>query len=92
MPIFEYKCETCNETFEVLQANSTPYTNCKQVKTDCEKEGKLHKIISSFAFSGFGETDLSSYQDYCSPNKGTSSGGCGCHGTGSCPGASMLDK
>ena len=97
MPIFEYKCETCNKTFEVLQSNSIPYTNCQQAKEDCENKGVLRKMVSSFAFSGFGETDLSSYQDRSPYTRHTSasasaSTGCGCHGTSSCPGSSMRDK
>ena len=97
MPIFEYKCETCNKKFEVLQSNSTPFTDCDKINEGCKQNGVIHKMISSFAFSGFGETDLSSYQDRSPYTRHTSasasaSTGCGCHGTSSCPGSSMRDK
>ena len=92
MPIFEYKCETCNKKFEVLQSNSVPYTSCEQVKEDCKNKGVIHKMISAFAFSGFGETDLSSYQDYRPYKTVSASAGCGCHGTTSCPGSSIREK
>lgn len=91
MPIFEYKCETCNKTFEVLQSNSIPYTNCSQAKEDCENKGVLRKMVSSFAFSGFNEGGSSSFSDY-SPSSSSPSIGCGCHGTSSCPGSSIRDK
>lgn len=90
MPIFEYQCKECNKKFEVLQKNSTPYTECNEVNSSCEKHSPIQKIISSFAFS-MGSTGASS-EMYCEPSSGPVGGGCGCHGTGSCPGASMAEK
>jgi putative FmdB family regulatory protein len=46
MPIYEYKCETCHETFEVLQKFSDePLTECIL----CAK-GPVKKLISASAF------------------------------------------
>ncbi len=51
MPIYEYKCEECGETFDVLQKfNSEPVKECKYCG------GKVKKLISSssFQFKGSG--------------------------------------
>jgi len=55
MPIYEYECENCGRTFEVLQKFSdAPLTSC-----DCS--GKLRKLISQSSFhlkgSGWYVTD-----------------------------------
>ena len=55
MPIYEYECEKCGKTFEVLQKFSdAPLTSC-----DCS--GKLRKLISQSSFhlkgSGWYVTD-----------------------------------
>ena len=52
MPIYEYKCENCNETFEVLQKfNDEPLTEC----VNCHK-GPVKKLmsVSSFVLKGAG--------------------------------------
>lgn len=52
MPIYEYKCEHCDETFEVLQKfNEDPLTECVL----CH-EGPVKKLISvsSFVLKGSG--------------------------------------
>jgi len=56
MPIYEYKCEQCGKTEEVLQKISeAPLTTCEHCS------GKLHKLISHSAFhlkgSGWYVTD-----------------------------------
>lgn len=89
MPVFEYQCETCNQTFEVLQKNSTPYTKCSEINLDCEKESSVKKLVSGFAFSGFSSTET--FKEI-STKKEASSVGCGCHGTASCPGSSLRSK
>jgi len=51
MPLYEYKCNECNDTFEVLQRISAePVTTCKRCGGTCEK------LIStsSFQFKGNG--------------------------------------
>jgi len=46
MPIYEYKCEHCGETFEVLQKfNDKPLTGCILCS-----EGPVKKLISASSF------------------------------------------
>lgn len=59
MPIYEYECEHCGKTLEVLQKFSeAPLTTCEHCS------GKLHKLISHSAFhlkgSGWYVTDYAS--------------------------------
>jgi len=56
MPLYEYKCNECNETFEVLQRfNDEPLETCIHCK------GKVEKLISASSFqlkgSGWYVTD-----------------------------------
>lgn len=74
MPIYEYKCDNCNETFEVLQKFSdSPLTECIL----CGK-GPVKKLISASSFilkgSGFYVNDYKK-KDSASdkPSKGSSS-------------------
>ena len=58
MPIYEYKCVDCGETFEVIQKISeNKLTNCK-----CGNDGKVQRLVSSSGFrlkgSGWYETDF----------------------------------
>ena len=58
MPIYEYKCVDCGETFEVIQKISeNKLTNCK-----CGNDGKVQRLDSSSGFrlkgSGWYETDF----------------------------------
>lgn len=47
MPIYEYFCEECNFTKEIMQKVSDPAPDkC----SNCHKEGSLKKIISQSAF------------------------------------------
>ena len=58
MPIYEYKCDKCEEQFEVMQRISDdPLTTCAEAQTlkgekpeKCCK-GKLKKMISQTSFS-----------------------------------------
>ena len=46
MPIYEYHCEKCNETFEVFQKiNDDPVSNCPK----CNE--KVKRLISNTSFS-----------------------------------------
>lgn len=58
MPIYEYRCETCEHQLEALQKFSdAPLSECPQ----CE-DGTLRKLVSATAFrlsgSGWYETDF----------------------------------
>ena len=47
MPIYEYKCEKCNSTFEAMQAISAkPLKNCNN--PSCK--GKVHRLVSASGF------------------------------------------
>jgi putative FmdB family regulatory protein len=47
MPIYEYKCKKCGETFEAIQRFSDPELTQCQV---CGKKGSVTKLISAAAF------------------------------------------
>ncbi len=47
MPIYEYKCEKCNSTFEAMQSISAkPLKNCNN--PSCK--GKVHRLVSASGF------------------------------------------
>jgi putative FmdB family regulatory protein len=75
MPIYEYRCESCTQKFEVLTRFAERDTS--QVCPACEST-RTRVLVSSFAFAGAGDSlesmDLGSE---------TSGGGGGCCG-GSC--------
>ena len=76
MPIYEYRCESCAERFEVLTRFAERDT--AQACPACEST-KTRVLVSSFAFaSGGGESSLS---DFASESTG---GGCACGGACSC--------
>lgn len=58
MPTYEYRCNTCDTTFEHFQSiKEEPLTTCL-----CEKKGEVKRLISSgtgiiFKGSGFYVTD-----------------------------------
>lgn len=59
MPIYEYKCNQCNERHEIIQGiNDDPLTHCPKCA------GEMKKLISSpaiqFKGSGFYKTDYPS--------------------------------
>ena len=72
MPIYEYRCESCAERFEVLTGFAERDT--AQVCPACEST-KTRVLVSSFAVTG-GET--SSLSDFSSESGG--GGGCACGG------------
>lgn len=46
MPIYEYRCEQCNHTFEVIQKiNENPLQDCPECN-----QPKLRKLVSTSAF------------------------------------------
>lgn len=58
MPVYEYVCDACGETFEVTQKMSDPpITDCA-----CGEKGRVHRLIGSgggviFKGAGFYQTD-----------------------------------
>src|SRR6266702_1917253 len=76
MPIYEYRCESCAERFEVL-THFAERDNA-QVCPACEST-KTRVLVSSFAVAGSGET--SSVSDFASETGG---GGCCGGACGSC--------
>jgi putative FmdB family regulatory protein len=76
MPIYEYRCESCSEKFDVLTRFAE--RDEAQICPACEST-KTRVLVSSFAFAGAGDSDSS--LDFGS---GQSAGGC-CGGScGSC--------
>jgi putative FmdB family regulatory protein len=80
MPLYEYQCETCAKTFEVIQKFSdAPLTSCP----DCGKQVEKLMSLGSFQLKGNGwyNTD---YKKSNSPSKTGSAGeSCG-SSTGAC--------
>jgi len=82
MPTYDYKCKTCNTTFEHFQSmNDAPLSKCT-----CGKEGEVEKMISSgsgiiFKGTGFYVNDYKkeSVPKTESAAPSCSSGGCGCN-------------
>lgn len=71
MPLYEYKCESCEKTFEFMQKISeAPISKCPQCS------GKLTKLISSPAFhlkgTGWYKTDYASPNSQASTKASTS--------------------
>ena len=77
MPIYEYRCESCAEKFEVLTRFAERDT--AQVCPACEST-KTRVLVSSFAFGGgSGESSMSDFS-----SETTGGGGCACGGACSC--------
>jgi putative FmdB family regulatory protein len=75
MPIYEYRCESCSEKFDVLTRFAE--RDQAQVCPSCEST-KTRVLISSFAFAGTGDSQALDF------GGGESAGGC-CGGScGSC--------
>jgi putative FmdB family regulatory protein len=75
MPIYEYRCESCAEKFEVLTRFAE--RDAAQVCPACEST-RTRVLVSSFAVTG-GEP--ASASDFMSESSG---GGCACGGACSC--------
>lgn len=77
MPIYEYRCESCSEKFEVLTRFAE--RDALQVCPACEST-RTRVLVSSFAFAGGGDS-LESME----PGSAASTGGGCCGGScGSC--------
>ena len=71
MPIFEYKCDDCDEEFEKLVMGSTPEINCPK----CESK-KVTKKFSLFGMSGGDKPVPSSGGSGCSSCSSSSCSSC----------------
>jgi len=80
MPIYEYRCESCTEKFEVLTRFAE--RDALQVCPACEST-RTRVLVSSFAFAGGGDSlesmDLGSGE---STGGGCCGGSCGSCGSG----------
>jgi putative FmdB family regulatory protein len=74
MPVYEYKCDNCAATFEVLQRMSDdPLTECPECEGTLRKV--LHPVGISFKGSGFYSTDYKASGSRPSPNGDSTSSG-----------------
>jgi putative FmdB family regulatory protein len=78
MPIYEYRCESCSEKFEVLTGFAERDT--AQMCPVCESS-KTRVLVSSFAVAG-GEASASDFMSESSGGGGCCGGGCGSCGSG----------
>ena len=80
MPIYEYRCESCSEKFEVLTRFAE--RDALQVCPACEST-RTRVLVSSFAFAGGGDSlesmDLGGGE---STGGGCCGGSCGSCGSG----------
>jgi len=82
MPIYEYRCESCAERFEVLTRFAE--RDRAQVCPACESS-RTRVLVSSFAFAGGGESGSSESMDLGgveSCGGGCCGGACGSCGSG----------
>jgi putative FmdB family regulatory protein len=75
MPIYEYRCESCAEKFEVLTRFAE--RDKAQVCPACEST-RTRVLVSSFAFASAGESSISNFEGE------TGGGGCCGGACGSC--------
>jgi len=76
MPIYEYRCESCAQKFEVLTRFAE--RDNAQVCPACEST-KTRVLVSSFASFGSGESAASDFM-----SESSDAGGCACGGACSC--------
>ena len=50
MPRYAYRCNKCEQVFDVVHPMSEQYENCKEVECDENRENVLSKIPSSLNF------------------------------------------
>jgi putative FmdB family regulatory protein len=77
MPTYEYQCDGCGHTFDILQTMSAPkLTKCPECK-----KNKLHRLIGTgsgviFKGTGFYETDYKKKSEPKSESKSSCAGAC----------------
>lgn len=77
MPIYEYRCEPCEHTFETLVRSSTDVPRCPKCGTD-----HLHKEFSVPSAPQGGARGSSSLPICNAPAPSSFGGGCGAGGCG----------
>ena len=51
MPIYEYKCDKCDATFEAMQSVSAkPLKTCNGMGCSDKENGKVHRLVSASGF------------------------------------------
>ena len=51
MPIYEYKCDKCDATFEAMQSVSAkPLKTCNGMGCNDKENGKVHRLVSASGF------------------------------------------
>jgi putative FmdB family regulatory protein len=78
MPIYEYRCESCSETFEVLTRFAE--RDSAQMCPACEST-KTRVMVSSFAFAGTGEASAADFASQSGGGGGCCGGSCGSCGS-----------
>jgi len=78
MPIYEYRCESCSERFELLTRFAE--RDAAQICPACEST-KTRVLVSSFAFAGAEPSDSLDFGASESTGGGCCGGGCGSCGT-----------
>ena len=78
MPIYEYRCESCSERFELLTGFAE--RDAAQVCPACEST-KTRVLVSSFAFAGAESSDSLDFGSSEGTGGGCCGGGCGSCGT-----------
>ncbi len=75
MPLYEYRCEPCNQTFETLVRRPEDKPFCPQCGGD--------EVAKQFSVPAAAQTNGSSALPICSPAPRPMMGGCGTGGCGS---------
>jgi putative FmdB family regulatory protein len=75
MPIYEYRCQACERSFEVL--TSFAQRDRAQVCPSCESS-KTRVLVSSFAAIGGEDAGFTSTLPMAPSGGGCCGGGCGC--------------
>jgi putative FmdB family regulatory protein len=80
MPVFEYRCTSCREKFEVLHKSTL---NAEEVACPNCRSQEVKKLISSFSTTSEGKSHFKGEQCGSGNCMGNENYSCGC-GSGSC--------
>jgi|TARA_B100000287_G_scaffold200453_1_gene189290 putative FmdB family regulatory protein len=48
MPRYTYKCKKCDQIFDVVHSIKEKFSSCEECNEECEEEGSLSRLPSSF--------------------------------------------